>query len=76
MYHENQKVCGKYINLSVSTVQVFQMIEETAEVDKMSRQKDLLIMERKTFLDNLANISYNDQLSRQVGLLIQVKATG
>ena len=44
------------------------MIEETAEVDKMSRQKDLLIMERKTFLDNLANISYNDQLSRQVGL--------
>ena len=56
------------INLSVWTVQVFQMIEETAEEDKMSRQKALLIMERKNFLDSLANISYNDQLSQQVGL--------
>ena len=44
------------------------MIEETAEEDKMSRQKALLIMERKNFLDSLANISYNDQLSQQVGL--------
>ena len=72
MYHENQKVCGENFILIyqslMSTVKVFQMIEETAEVDKMSRQQALLIMERKTFLDNLTNISSNDQLSRQVGL--------
>ena len=72
MSHENQKVCGENFILIyqclLSTVKVFQMIEETAEEDKMSRHQALLIMERKTFLDNLANISYNDQLSRQVGL--------
>ena len=66
MYHEKQEVCGENFKI-IFNVEVFQLIEETAEMERMSRQKTLLIMERRNFLDNLANISYHDQLSQQVG---------
>lgn len=58
---------GEIINdFSWETVQVFQIIEQSAELDKMSTQKALLIMERKMFLDNLANASYNYSVNQQV----------
>ena len=42
------------------------MTKETPEREKMSRQKVLLIMERKIVRDDLANFSSTDQLSQQV----------
>ena len=45
---------------------MFQIIEQGAELERMSTQKALLIMERRTFLERLVNTSRSHPLNKEV----------
>ena len=53
---------------------MFQIIEQGAELERMSTQKALLIMERRTFLEGVANTSRSHPLNKEVSQSVKFKS--